>query len=449
MTLVSPSALAAGKPKTPPLPRVGDVLIAGGIAPGGSATSSAEFYSVAKHRFFPTGAMSTARAGHQTNWAPASPERTKNHGVAIGGFTGTAALTGTSITYTMTTLNNADVYDPATGTFTLDQAPEGATMTNGRAFFSSIAFPGNLSTQSLQGHMLIVGGLCDSPTLDGCRTANILHPDDDKITTTSNPKVANMLATLTNLQDGTVLLAGGIEDFSGSITNTGEIFTPPNEFFTTITALMTQARAGHTATLLNDGTVLITGGIVNVSGTMTAVNTAEIYNPTSQTFTAITAPMNASRVGHTATLLNDGTVLIAGGFNGTANVTLAGTVDGDTLTFSNANGSILNTAEIYDPTTMTFACVGGPNKNSGQCSRSLRSPRVSHTATELADGSVLLTGGFSPGKKNTITELNTGELFVQMPKKNSPGVSIATGKFINAGKMTTGRALHTATLVQP
>ena len=110
----------------------------------------------------------------------------------------------------------------------------------------------------------MIGGLCNAPDLDSCRTANILHPDHSEINGTSNPKVPIMMETLTLLADGTALMAGGIDDFSGTITNSAEIFTPPNEFFIMLTAPMMEARAGHTATLLNDGTVLIAGGIVNI-----------------------------------------------------------------------------------------------------------------------------------------------------------------------------------------
>ncbi len=443
MMLVVSSAFAAGKPKPPPRPQLGDVLIAGGIAPGGNATNSAEFYSVAKRRFLATGSMSTARAGHQMNWMPRSPERTANCAVALGGFTGNAAITDTaSVTYAMNVLDTADVYNPATGAFTLDQAAGGSTMTNGRALFASIAFPGNLSQQNLQGHVLMIGGVCNAGDLDSCRTANILHPIDDRITTTSNPKVAIMMETLTNLADGTVLMAGGIDDFSGNITNTGEIFTPPDEFFTTLASPMTQARAGHTATLLNDGTVLIAGGIVNMNGVMTAVNTAEIYDPSSQTFSPILATMIAPRVEHTATLLRDGKVLLAGGYDGTSNFSLTGTANGATLTWSNANGSILNTAEIYDPTSKTFKPVGGTIKKTGLPKPVMKAARVNHTATMLANGHVLFTGGFGPDNSGAIQQLNSGELFI--PNANK----ITLGRFVKAGNMISGRALHAAALVE-
>ncbi len=443
ISLAAP-ALGASKPKPPPLPEVGDVLLAGGIAPGGGATSSAEFYSVAKHKFFVTGSMSAARAGHQMNWMPPSPERTADSAVVLGGFTGSAAITGTSsISYNMNVLASVEIYNPTTGAFAVDQEVDGSTMTNGRALFASVAFPGDLSTDFLQGHVLMIGGLWNAGDLNSCRTANILHPDDDAVTSTSNPKIGVMMQTLTNLADGNVLMAGGIDDFAGDITNTAELFTPPNEFFTTLGAPLNVARAGHTATLLKDGTVLLAGGIENVSGVMTAVNSAELYDPIAQTFSAVAATMTAARVGHTATLLKDGRVLLAGGHNGTSTFSVTGASDGDTLSWSDQTGSILNTAEIYDPATKTFEPVGGIVKKTGLPKAAMKAARVNHTATLLSNGKVLLTGGFGPDQSGAIQELNSGELFTPNSNKKT------LGTFAKTSSMISGRALHTAALAGP
>ena len=96
------------------------------------------------------------------------------------------------------------------------------------------------------------------------------------------------------------------------------------------------ARANHTATLLKNGTVLIAGGDLISNSAQT--NTAEIYNPTTGTWRYTRSPMNVARSNQTATLLPNGRVLIAGGYS--------------------APPESLSSAEIYDPTTETFSLTG-------------------------------------------------------------------------------------------
>ena len=69
----------------------------------------------------------------------------------------------------------------------------------------------------------------------------------------------------------------------------------------------------HSATLLNDGTVLIAGGSNVTTGT--TLNSAEIYDPVAGTFTLLSNTLNTARAGQTATLLNNGQVLLVGGID--------------------------------------------------------------------------------------------------------------------------------------
>lgn len=143
----------------------------------------------------------------------------------------------------------------------------------------------------------------------------------------------------------------------------------------TVTGNMTTPRVGHTATLLADGRVLIVGGYtdensVEVRRARTA--SAELYDPATGTFIR-TGNMIAARSNHTATLLPDGRVLIAGGV----------AVD---YVYGVSDASDWATAELYDPSTGTFAATGN-----------MTMPRSDHTATLLPDGRVLIIGGVHAG----------------------------------------------------
>jgi hypothetical protein len=142
--------------------------------------------------------------------------------------------------------------------------------------------------------------------------------------------------------------------------------------------------------------VLIAGG-VSQSGTCAAcaTATAEIFNPSTRTF-RYTGSMLAARTGHTATLLANGSVLIAGG--------------------QAESGAILTETELYNPATGVFTRAGEMNL-----------PRVKHGAALLASGNVLLAGGFS--RPSTIT--SSAELFDPV-----------SGKFTLAASMLDARAAY-------
>ena len=160
--------------------------------------------------------------------------------------------------------------------------------------------------------------------------------------------------------------------------------------FTPTTGNMTAARSAHTATLLQSGNVLIAGGI-DASG---ALESAELYDPTNQIFAA-TSNMTVARSGHTATLLADATLPNSG------RVLLAG------------GGS--QSAELYDPKAGTFTATG-----------SMVAQHTSQTATLLQNGQVLIAGGATA----------SAELY-----------NPATGTFTATGSMTVSRSAHTATLL--
>lgn len=156
---------------------------------------------------------------------------------------------------------------------------------------------------------------------------------------------------------------------------------------------MTMGRAAHTATLLANGKVLLAGGFENAEQ---ALASTEIFDPKTGAFLPANS-MTISRQSHTATLLPNGQVLVAGGFN----------------------GDYLANAELYDPVAGTFTPTG-----------SMLTARMGHVAVLLDSGKVLLVGGTGEGW----TFLASAELY-----------DPATGTFTKTGAMTTPRESHTAT----
>ncbi len=243
----------------------------------GSSKSIEVSTSTNLHGFHATGDMGTERAAHTATLL-------QNGKVLIaGGFNNTDVLA------------TAELFDPATGTFT----PTGA-MTTPR--FSHTA------TLLANGKVLVTGG---SPNLGDLAT--------------HNSRTVNLLA------NGKVLVTGG-SDNSGDLA-TAELFDPATGTFTA-TGAMSEPRSEHTATLLANGTVLLAGGA--------AGNAAELFDPATGSFTATGELTLGGRWGSTATLLKDGTVLIAGGR------------DSEDV----FDAFPLNDAELFNPATGTFTATG-------------------------------------------------------------------------------------------
>ena len=158
---------------------------------------------------------------------------------------------------------------------------------------------------------------------------------------------------------------------------------------------MTAARSGHTATLLPNDQVLIAGGMER-NGVF--YSSAELYDPGSGKFNLTKGNMSTQRVGHIAVLLPGGKVLIAGGWS---------------------NGGLLATAEIYDPNTARFTSTGNMSFTRGD-----------FTATLLANGKVLVAGGEND------RPLSSAEVY-----------DPALGKFTPTSNMNAARTMHTAVLL--
>jgi hypothetical protein len=187
-------------------------------------------------------------------------------------------------------------------------------------------------------------------------------------TSTGGMGVPRVGHTATLLLNGKVLICGGKSQYDslGTVSASAELYDPAARTFSA-TRAMTTPRYSHTATLLSDGKVLVAGGAADANG-RSMLSSAELYDPATATFTA-TADMTTARAGHTATLLSDGKLLIAGGLSMPSRIV-------------NPIINILATSELYDPNTETFSPTGKMVTN-----------RSGHTASLLPNGKVLLAGG--------------------------------------------------------
>ncbi len=166
---------------------------------------------------------------------------------------------------------------------------------------------------------------------------------------------------------GKVLVAGG-RGPDGKPSRSAELYDSTTGSWRRVNQLAT-ARTGHTATVLPDGRVLVAGGVAEGAGGEESTRSAELYDPAAETWTA-TASLGVGRYGHTATV-TDGRVLAAGGFETLFNEVLEEVRDEPTAS-----------AELYDPAGDRWAPTG-----------SLAVARAHHNATLLAGGRVLVTGG--------------------------------------------------------
>ena len=313
----------------------GRVLVAGGWQQINSAPSpTAEMRDPASGSFSTTGSMGTARGCHTATLLA-------NGKVLIAGGESGPAVVAT-----------AELFDPANGTFT----PTGS-MSSARC--------AHTATLLNDGKVLVAGGHDGTVALTSAETYD---PATGTFSLAGPMGTAREGHTATLLQNGNVLLAGGdtaVGQGDGTETDTAELYDPIAGKFSS-TNHMTSPRVAHTATLLGNGQVLVTGG---ASGTPLGsgwLATAELYDPATGNFVP-TGSMAVARLGHTATLLGDGMVLVAGG----------------------DSSLILSSAELFDPAVGFFTVTG-----------SLTIPRDGHSATLLNDGTVLVTGGNS---NNTIS----------------------------------------------
>jgi hypothetical protein len=259
---------------------------------------------------------------------------------------------------------------------------------------------------------------------------------------------------------GTVLVAGGA-DATGAAVRQSAVYRPAVDHWEPVGALTTPRKL-HTVTLLLDGMVLVTGGLSGAGGTGPGLASAELYNPAAKSWTAI-GPMAQARWGHSAVLLANGTVLVAGG----------------TAVRSGQTTHALRSAEIYHPGTRTWTaaadltdartghttlplaggqvlvCGGSASLGTAEdpalafCelydtdhdrwtpTGSLTHARAHHQAVALSGHAVLITGGAAPGAPS-------GGPFDPFSQRTAERFDLHTGAWTSAKDMPSGRSLHRA-----
>ena len=252
-------------------------------------------------------------------------------------------------------LDSAELYDPATNRWS-----KAAPMNYARHGHAAVPLP--------SGKVLVAGGF--APAADPASpsghtsTAEIYDPAANTWTKAASMSTGRLQPTMTVLNDGRVLVAGGsgdIETDQGLLRAvplaSAEIYDPEKNEWTDV-APMWVPRALHTATLLHSGKVLVAGGFDGATGELSS---AELYDPVTNEWEA-TEPLAEARDSATATALPNGEVLVAGGDGG-------------------ARGT-LGSAEVYQPESGTWRATA-----------SMAGARQTAAAALLKDGTVLVAGG--------------------------------------------------------
>jgi len=343
-------------------------LLASGkvLVSGGEGVSACEIYDPSNDTWSSTGSMSTDRNEHTATLLASGKV------LVIGG-----ASVGTGI------LSTCEIYDPTTGTW----SSTGSMSTNRR---------NHTATLLASGKVLVSGG--ENTGAGGSINACELYDPATGIWSSTGSLATDRyyhMATL--LASGKVLVTGGLSTVSG-IQSTCEIYDPATEVWSNTGSMITD-RLGHTAILLTSGKILVSGGVAG-GVTSSTLSSSEIYDPATGIWSS-TGSMAKDRYQNTATLLASGKVLVSGGYSYSAGFTT------------------ISSCELYDPATGTWSSTGF-----------LSRLRRNHTATLLASGKVLISGGRTFGK------LSTCELYEP-----------SNSEWSNTGSMATDRTEHTATLL--
>jgi gliding motility-associated-like protein len=390
--------------------RDGRVLVAGGCTNMFVASSlvTCEIYDPVANTWTATGSMTTARAWHtgvlmsngrvmvdggvsavvtpnceiynpaSGTWAAATNDPfNRAHHCAVMFPDGRIMEMGGDVAGFGTSRNFCNIYNPTTNTWVA-----AAPMIAGRDQFNSLLLP--------NGKVMVLGGDNGAISIATC----------EYYTIALNTWAAAPLMISARSNQSTVLLADGrVLAICGSGVAATEILDYGTGTMAATGSMVLVQRGGYQTVMLPNGKVLICGGLT--AGSTTPLKTCELYDPVTGTWAA-TGSMNHKRMYHTATLLDNGKVLVTGGQDTLANV---------------LGGPTTNTAELYNPATGTWTLVSNMN-----------AARWGASATLLFNGNVLIAaGGFFSV---------TSEIF-------DPNTNL----FTPTGNLSVAHTYHTATLL--
>ena len=315
----------------------GKVLVAGGIGNSFTVLSSAEVYDPADGQWSATGSMTTARAYYGATLL------VDGRVLVTGGCTEPTCYHATS---------SAEIFDPATGAW-----QSTGNMSTERWNFTA--------TLLQNGNVLAVGGCTLSPCSSPTQTTELYDPTTGGWSPSGSLPLGRSQHAATRLHNGRVLITGGFSYVGAQ--PLAELYNPATGRFTSMASMAT-GRMSHTATLLRSGKVLAAAGVSGRSDFRT-VNSAEVYDPIANKWKQV-KPLKSARGGHTAVLLPNGKVLVAGG-----------------ITYSpGKNALVLSSAELFGSTKSKWSKAG-----------SMKDTRDNHGMVLLPNGNVLVVGGISNG----------------------------------------------------
>ncbi len=281
-----------------------------------------------------------------------------------------AGLNNGGVFWDTTPLNTTDIYDPVT-----DTIAKGPPMKTERFLHAEILL--------MDGRVLVTGGIdfiSDDGIPDESTSAEVYNPSTNTFEPTGNMIAKRAGHQMTMLPDGRILVTGGVDNYLS------EIYDPISGKFVATAGTLTYERFFEaSAAKMDDGKVLITGGQkknyldrnaqVELPGPI--LRNIEILNPDTTIFEQSATSMLSLRKRHSMTKLDDGRILIAGGWGGSGTGTYSG----------------LQTTEIFDPSTGSVS--SGPMLSSpryGHAALKLRGERFYAQGTVTFDGTAIVAG---------------------------------------------------------